>query len=240
MEVDMSIYAIADLHLSLQTEKPMNIFGENWNKHEEKIRKDWLKKVKEEDTILLPGDFSWAISVKDTYKDFEYLSNLPGRKIMLKGNHDYWWNSLKKLNEFIKENGFKNIEFLQNNSEEVEGKIIAGTRGWSFGDSEEDLKILNREAIRLEMSIQDGIKKYGKDKEIIICMHYPPTNKKLLGESIFINIMQKYNVKKCIYGHLHGDVTQNEKVEGNIEEIELILVSSDYLDFKLKKIMEPK
>lgn len=121
----MSIYAIADLHLSLQTEKPMNIFGENWDKHEEKIREDWIKKVKEKDIVLLPGDFSWAMFMKDTYKDFEYLSNLPGKKIMLKGNHDYWWNSLKKLNDFIQENEFKSIEFLQNNAFEVEGKIIA-------------------------------------------------------------------------------------------------------------------
>ncbi len=121
----MSIFTIADLHLSFNNPKPMDIFGANWENHEEKIKKDWLKKVKEEDTVLLLGDFSWAMELKDTYKDFTYLSSLPGKKIMLKGNHDYWWNSLTKLNNYIKENNFKNIEFLHNNAFEVEEKIIA-------------------------------------------------------------------------------------------------------------------
>jgi len=121
----MSIYAIADLHLSFQNPKPMDIFGSNWESHEEKIKKDWIKKVKIEDTVLLPGDFSWAMALNDTYKDFEYLNSLPGKKIMLKGNHDYYWNSLKKLNEYIESNSFENISFLYNNSYEVEGYIIS-------------------------------------------------------------------------------------------------------------------
>lgn len=120
----MSIYAIADLHLSFQNPKPMDIFGNNWKDHEEKIKKDWMEKVKEEDTVLIPGDFSWAMTMDEAYKDFEYLNSLPGKKIMLKGNHDYFWNSLKKLNEFVKTNNFENIDFLYNNSYEVEGKII--------------------------------------------------------------------------------------------------------------------
>ncbi len=212
----MSIYAIADLHLSFASPKPMNIFGDNWTNHEMKISEDWKKKVKEEDTVLLPGDFSWAMALEDTYKDFEYLESLPGKKIMLKGNHDYWWNSLKKLNEYTKENGFNNIQFLYNNSYEVEDKIIAGTRGWGlFSQEEEDEKIAKRELLRLEMSINDGIKKYGEYKEIIVCMHYPPTNKNMLENSEFIKLMQKYNVKTCLYGHLHGEA-QSEAVEGNV------------------------
>ncbi len=212
----MAIYAIADLHLSFASPKPMNIFGDNWTNHEMKISEDWKKKVKEEDTVLLPGDFSWAMALEDTYKDFEYLESLPGKKIMLKGNHDYWWNSLKKLNEYTKENGFNNIQFLYNNSYEVEEKIIAGTRGWVlFSQEEEDEKIAKRELLRLEMSINDGIQKYGKDKEIIVCMHYPPTNKNMLENSEFIKLMQKYNVKTCLYGHLHGEA-QSEAVEGNV------------------------
>ena len=202
----MSIYAIGDLHLSFDTSKPMDIFGDNWKDHENKIKNDWIEKVKQDDLVLLPGDFSWAMNLKDTYKDFCYLNELPGRKIMLKGNHDYWWNSLKKLNEFVEENNFKDIYFLHNNSYEFKGKIIAGTRGWNLGLlNEEDKAIINRELIRLELSIQDGIKKYGEDKEIIVCMHYPPTNKELLENSDFIKLMQKYGVKKCIYGHLHGE-----------------------------------
>ncbi len=210
----MSIYAIGDLHLSFDTSKPMDIFGDNWKDHENKIKNDWIEKVKQDDLVLLPGDFSWAMNLKDTYKDFCYLNELPGKKILLKGNHDYWWNSLKKLNEYIEENNFKDIYFLHNNSYEVEGKIIAGTRGWNLSLlNEEDKAIINRELIRLELSIQDGIKKYGEDKEIIVCMHYPPTNKELLENSDFIKLMQKYGVKKCIYGHLHGEALA-DVVEG--------------------------
>lgn len=210
-------------------------FGDNWKDHEEKIKSDWIKTVKPEDTVLLPGDFSWAMTISEAYKDFEYLNSLPGKKIMLKGNHDYFWNSLKKLKEYVEKNEFKDISFLHNNSYEVEGYIVAGTRGWAITDEEEDLKILNREIIRLELSIQDGIKKYG-EKPIIICMHYPPTNNLLLENSEFIKIMQKYNVKKCIYGHLHGEA-HKEAVEGMVGNIELKLVSVDYLDFKLYKVI---
>lgn len=233
----MAIYAIADLHLSFASPKPMDIFGKNWTNHDKKISKDWIESVKENDLVLLLGDFSWAMSLEDTYKDFKYLSNLPGKKIMLKGNHDYWWNSLKKLNEYVKENKFKDIEFLYNNSYEFEGQIIAGTRGWILTSNEdEDKKIINRELIRLELSINEGIKKYGKDKEIIVCMHYPPTNYYLLENSEFIKIMKKYNVRKCIYGHLHGE-SHKEAVESEVLGIELKLISADYLDFKLAKII---
>lgn len=209
------IYAIADLHLSGNSPKPMDIFGENWENHELKIQKDWQERIKEDDTVLLPGDFSWAMALQDTLEDFKYLNNLPGKKIMLKGNHDYWWNSLKKLNEFLEENNFKNISFLYNNAYEIEGKIVAGTRGWNLNSKEdEDKKIIDRELIRLELSINEGIKEFGEDKEIIVCMHYPPTNKQLLEESDFIKLMKKYNVKKCIYGHLHGGEGHDERVEG--------------------------
>lgn len=154
---------------------------------------------------------------------------------MLKGNHDYWWNSIKKLDEYIKEKQFKNIEFLHNNSYVVENIMIAGTRGWNLTSEEEDEKIINRELIRLELSINEGMKKFGSGREIVVCMHFPPTNKELLEKSKFIEIMQKYNVKKCIYGHLHGEV-KKECVEGNIGGIELKLISADYLDFRLHKI----
>lgn len=231
----MSIYVIGDLHLSFANPKPMDIFGENWKNHEEKIKNDWKDKVKENDTVIILGDFSWAMELENMYEDFKYLSSLPGRKILLKGNHDYWWTSLKKLNEYLKENNFKNIEFMQNNSFEIEGKIIAGTRGWNFEDTEEDKKILDRELLRLELSIQDGIKKFGTDKEIIVCMHYPPVTKQILENSKFIEVMKKYNVKKCFYGHLHGEALK-EAVNGEIDGIKLTLASSDGLDFKLIKI----
>ena len=232
----MSIYAIADLHLSFSNPKPMDIFGDNWIDHETKIKEDWLSKVKEDDLVILPGDFSWAMNLEDTYKDFEYLNNLPGRKIMLKGNHDYWWNSITKLTNFLRANDFNNIDFLYNNAYEFEDKIIAGTRGWGLTPNEEnDETVIRRELLRLEFSINEGIQKYGKNKEIIVCMHYPPTNKVLLENSDSMKIMQKYNVSTCLYGHLHGE-SHKEAVEGNIGGINVKLVSSDYLNFKLEKI----
>lgn len=236
----MAIFAIADLHLSFNENKPMNIFGGKWQNHEEKIKKDWLEKVTENDTVLLPGDFSWSMYLKDTNADFEYLSELPGRKILLKGNHDYWWSTLNKMQKYIEENNFRNIDFLYNNSYEVEGNIIAGTRGWVQSNEEEDKKMINRESIRLELSIKYGIQKFGDDKPIIICMHYPPYtnyNKQNLIDSPFIEIMRKYNVKKCIYGHLHGESIK-EAIQGNIKGIDTTLVSADGVNFKLVKITE--
>ncbi len=232
----MSIFAIADLHLSFNTDKPMDIFGENWNNYEEKIKKDWLKKVKDTDLVLLPGDFSWSMKLEDTYKDFEYINNLPGEKILLKGNHDYWWNTVKKMNEFIKNNNFTNIEFLYNNSFLYEDYIICGTRGWTISDKEEDQKIFERELLRLELSLNDGINKYGEDKQIIVCMHYPPINiaQNYINIKI-IDLLKKYNVTKCIYGHLHG-ASHKEAVEKEISQIKFKLVSSDYLNFELYKI----
>ena len=230
----MAIFAIADLHLSFQTDKPMNIFGEQWNGYEKKIEQNWKSMISSEDLVLLPGDFSWSMYLKDTFKDFEFLNKLPGKKILLKGNHDYWWTTVTSMNEFIKENNFNNINFLFNSAIEYEDKIIVGTRGWSLNDSEDDYeKMLNREAIRLENSILDGIKKYGENKEIICMMHYPPITKTMLESnkhSKYIEIMKKYNIHTCIYGHLHGN-SQQEAVEGTYEGVKLKLISSDYLKF---------
>ena len=229
----MAIWAIADLHLSFNEDKPMDVFGDNWKNHEEKIKQDWLAKVSDNDLVLLPGDFSWSMYLEDTLKDFEYLKNLPGKKILLKGNHDYWWTTVTKMREFLEENNFQNIDFLHNNSYFYENYIIAGTKGWGLSGEEADERLIQREMIRLELSITDGIKKYGEDKEIIVCMHYPPTTKN--GEMNFINIMKKYNIKKCLYGHLHSQSIK-DAVEGKVEGIELKLVSSDGVDFKLQKI----
>ena len=234
----MSIYVIGDLHLSFNTQKPMDIFGENWTGHEEKIKRDWLQKVKDEDLVVLPGDFSWETYLENTKKDFEYLNNLPGKKILLKGNHDYWWTTITSMRKFLKENNFENIDFLYNNSYEFEDKILCGTRGWSITDEETNEKLINRELIRLELSLQDGVNKYGTDKEIIVFMHYPPITKAKIitgQEAKFVEMMRKYKVKRCFYGHLHG-TSIADAVEGNIEGIELKLVSADGLDFELQKI----
>lgn len=233
----MSIYIIGDLHLSFSVDKPMDIFGNNWENHAEKIKTNWLKKVKTEDTVILPGDFSWATYLDETYEDFKYLSSLPGKKIMSKGNHDYWWTTLTSMRKFLEENEFKNIDFLYNNSYLIEDKIIVGTRGWiNSWKSQENYKILKRENDRLKLSIEDGIKKFGDNKEILAFIHYPPFYKSVVPEEIdFIKTLNNYNIKKCYYAHLHADA-HKEAVEGIVNEIEFKLVSSDYLKFDLLKI----
>ena len=236
----MSIYAIGDLHLSFKNPKPMNIFGDNWENHEEKIKQDWLSKVKEEDTVVLAGDFSWAMKIEDALEDFKFINELSGKKILLKGNHDYWWTTVTNMKKVLEQNNMHNIDFLHNNSFEVEDKILCGTRGWSLleEDSEEDKKIIDREAGRLKLSLQDGIKKYGNQKEIIAFLHYPPITQAYLLKnepSPFISILKEFNAKKCYYGHLHGPAIK-DAVNGNIDEIELKLISADGVDFKLQKI----
>ena len=234
----MAIYTIGDLHLSFYENKPMSIFGENWEGHEEKIKNDWTKKEQENDLVVIPGDFSWSTYLKDTVQDFDYLNKLPGKKLLLKGNHDYWWTTVTSMKNFLQENHFENIDFLYNNSYEYENYIICGTRGWSSTEDGEDRKLLKREAIRLELSLQDGIKNYGKEKEILVFMHYPPINNSNLIQNEtndFIRIMQKYDVKRCYYGHLHSNSIQ-EAVEGKNFGIDFKLVSADGVDFKLVKI----
>ena len=233
----MSIYVIGDLHLSFGVNKPMNIFGENWEKHYEKIKENWLGKVKDEDTVILPGDFSWATYLEESEKDFEFLNNLSGKKILLKGNHDYWWTTVTKMKKFLEEKNIQNIDFLYNNSFLIENKIIAGTRGWITNpNSKENYKILKRENDRLKLSLESGIKSFGEDKEIIAFLHYPPFYKDTVSEEIdFKKTLENYKVKKCFYAHLHSD-SHKEAIEGKINGIEYCLVSSDYLKFDLLKL----
>lgn len=234
----MSIYVIGDLHLSFHEDKPMSIFGENWEGHEEKIKKDWIEKVKPDDIVVLPGDFSWSTYLNDTYEDFSYLNALPGKKILLKGNHDYWWTTVTNMKNYLKENNFDNIDFLYNNSYEYEKLILVGTRGWCISEEEEDKKLLKREVLRLELSIKDGIEKYRNEKEIIAFMHYPPiTLSNIIHNETndFIKILQKYNIKKCYYGHLHS-ASIKEAIQGEYFGIEFKLVSCDGLNFKLLQV----
>ncbi len=224
----MSIYAISDLHLSYNTDKPMDIFG--WKDYESKIKENWNSKVKENDLVILGGDFSWSMDLEDTYKDFEFIHNLPGKKILIKGNHDYWWGTLTKMKKYINEIGFNDINFLYNNSYEFEGKLICGTRGWNFSDLQEDEKIYNREIQRLRLSLEDAVKKYGNEKEIIVCLHYPPLKTNEISD--FVRVMEKYNVTKCIYGHLHGPA-HKFVIEKSIDNIQYIMTSCDYTNFDL-------
>ena len=235
----MALYTIADLHLSFANPKPMDIFGTNWENHAEKIKKDWIEKVEDDDTVVIPGDISWAMTTEEAYPDFKFIDELPGKKIILKGNHDYYWNTLTKLEEYIKEKNYKTIEFIHNNAKIYNKTILAGTRGWNINsESEEDIKIINREANRLELSIKYGIESFTDFDEIIVFMHYPPiTNKIELKDNVFFQVMKKYKIKRCFYGHLHGEA-HKDAIEGNIDNISLKLISADYLNFKLQKILD--
>ena len=228
----MALYTISDLHLGFNVEKPMDIFGVKWKDHCNKIKENWLSKIKEEDMVLIAGDISWSLKEEDSKYDLDWIDQLPGRKIISKGNHDYWWGSISKLNEL-----YGNTKFLQNNFYMYEDYAICGTRGWICpgGDkyTAKDEKIYNREQIRLRLSLE-AAKKQGFDK-FIVMLHYPPTNEKF-EESEFTKIIKEYKVEKVIYGHLHGPVLLGKLLNGYFENVEYILTSADYLDFNPKRI----
>ena len=230
----MSLYAIGDLHFSTAVNKPMNIFGDNWDNHEEKIINSWKSKVNEEDTVLIVGDTSWAINMNEAEEDLNIIHNLPGKKIYVKGNHDYWWRTVAKLNKL-----YDDMSFLQNNFYQYEEYAICGTRGWICPNdvkfTEDDEKIYKREAHRLKLSL-DAAKKAGF-KKIIVITHYPPTNDKL-DPSLFTEIYESYGVEKVVYGHLHGKESFKMGLKGIRNEVEYNLVSCDYVDFNLIKIMD--
>ena len=218
----------------------MNIIGDKWINHEEKIKQDWILKVKNEDTVILAGDFSWGMNMEEALEDFEYINNLPGKKILLKGNHDYWWTTVTSMKKFLVEHDIQNVDFLYNNSFEIENKIICGTRGWALSEEaiEEDKKIIDREVGRLKLSIESGINQFGNNKEIIVFLHYPPITINSLNKNEttkFISVLKDYGIKKCYYGHLHGQAIK-DAVNGFVDEICLKLISCDGVDFKLQEI----
>lgn len=228
----MSIYAMSDLHLSKAVpDKTMDVFGAVWEGYEEKIGKNWKKVVQEEDTVIVPGDISWAIDLDEAYLDFKFLNDLPGTKIILRGNHDYYFSTKTKVEKFLKENNFDKIKILFNNSYFVEGYNICGTRGWkkSLDNTKEDNKVFIRELGRLKLSL-DSIKEKNTNMPIIVAVHYPPFEYEVK------QILKKYTVKKCIYGHLHGDGHYMVK-EGLIDDIEYIMVGADYKAFTPVKLI---
>lgn len=225
----MSLFAVADLHLSFGVDKPMDVFG-GWNNHVAKIKQNWLKHVKETDTVVVAGDLSWGMDLNQSKPDFEFIDSLPGRKILLKGNHDYYFSTKKKLDQFFFENGFKSLNFLHNNSFECGDVSICGTRGWvNMAEKNQfDEKILKREAGRLRMSIQSA------NKLPIVFLHYPPIFCRNRSEEI-LKVLNEFNIKQVYYGHLHGDVCKFA-VCGFYEGVSYQLISSDYLNFNLFKI----
>lgn len=234
----MAVYGISDLHLSFGTNKPMNVFGKLWDGYEDKIKKSWILKVRAEDTVIIPGDISWGIDLKEALEDFKFINNLPGNKIFLRGNHDYYFATKTKVENFLKENNLDTLKILHNNAFVVEDYIVCGARGWGKtegNDAESDKRIISREEGRLRLSLEQGIKlknellEQGIKKEILVALHFPPFI------SNFESIMQEYGVKKCIYGHLHGYGHTMIK-EGIIKGIEYKMVSCDYTEFDLVKL----
>lgn len=228
----MSIFTIADLHLALGIDKPMDIFGGRWSNYMEKLKKNWISSISPEDSVIIPGDISWATYIENAFEDFMYIEELPGRKIISKGNHDYWWTTASKLNKYLDENEFRTISFMHNNAFSIGDVAICGTRGWKCPGEDDfkkdDEKIYKREIERLELSIRST--QAFEHKEKLVFMHYPPVTAKSQNSG-FIDIMKKYNITDCYYGHLHGEGIKGA-VLGEYEGVNLRLVSADYLNFK--------
>lgn len=228
----MALYAISDLHLSFGANKPMDVFG--WKDYQSRLAENWNQTVCEEDMVLIPGDVSWATYLEETEADFRFLSQLPGKKVILKGNHDYWWTTYKKLNQFVEEKGFSQFYFLHNNSFFYENFAICGTRGWgNNGDYVEDTRIWNRELQRLLLSL-DSAK--GSDN-IICCLHYPPIDLKGRLSEEYMELFSRYRVKQVCYGHLHGQAHRNA-LPNEIDGIRFSLVACDFLDFMPQKLLD--
>ncbi|MDO5301652.1 MAG: metallophosphoesterase [Tissierellia bacterium] len=228
------IYGIGDLHLDHTKEKPMDVFGKAWVDHEERIFQQWRSVVREEDTVLIVGDISWGLKLSDAEEDLRRIDALPGKKIISKGNHDYWWSSLKKLEDL----NLSSITFLHNSSAVVEGVGIIGTRGWSDIDgpqaTEQDAKIYSRELGRLDLSYQSLGEP--KPEEIIAMIHYPPFHS--TGDANdFVYYLYEQGVSRCIYGHLHGSGHKYIQ-EGTVLGIEFQCVAADYLHFRPALIKE--
>lgn len=228
----MALYAIGDLHLCLGAPKPMDIFGGAWVGYMDKL-KEGLSVIREEDTLVLMGDLSWALCLEDAKADFAWLNEIPGRKIILKGNHDYWWSTVKKFDGFCAQNGFENFHILHNNHFEYQGIAICGTRGWFFEEErsgEHDEKVFKRELLRLEASLQSA----GELPKMVF-LHYPPRYKGYECPEI-LELLKKYEVRNCFYGHLHG-ASHGLAMEGTWDGVNFKLLSADRLNFVPCRIM---
>lgn len=227
----MAVFAISDLHLPAR-EKPMDIFGPHWENHFERIAEDWMERVKAEDTVLLPGDLTWAMRLEDALEDLQRISALPGKKLLLRGNHDYWWSSIGRVRRALDENTFA----LQNDSLLIDGRLYAGSRGWTIpaeGAQNDDVRIYERERMRLEMSLKHA-RSRDENLPITVMMHYPPLSDEAVG---FSDILENYGVTDCVYGHLHGAGLYGA-VRGLRGKVRYHQVSCDGLNFKMYLLYE--
>lgn len=229
----MALYALGDLHLAFGADKPMDVFGGRWQGYTQKLR-DGLSVLRSEDTLVIPGDFCWALDLESAAPDFAFLESFPGRKLLVKGNHDYWWNTASKFAKFCQEHGFTNLHLLHNNCHFYGDLALCGTRGWFFEEDKEgihDEKVFRRELIRLEASL-----KAAGDHDKICFLHYPPRYRGYTCPEI-LDLLERYSVKGCYYGHLHGD-SHKLAIEGRYAGTMFSLVASDYVNFKPIKIAE--
>lgn len=227
----MSLFAIADTHLSLGTDKPMDIF-KGWSGYVDKLRENWESIVSDSDTVVIAGDISWGMSLDGALDDFRFIDSLPGQKIILKGNHDYWWTTMRKMETFLNQNEMNTIRFLHNNTITVGDIAVCGSRGWFF-DAEEsaDNKVLLREAGRLRTSINLA-KETGL--EPVVFLHYPPITQNMVCEEIY-NVLLETGVRRCYYGHLHGP-SMTRSINSVRDGIEFALISCDFLAFAPKLV----
>lgn len=228
----MALYAIGDTHLSLGCDKPMDVFGGAWKGYVEKLR-EGFSTITEDDTVVLCGDLSWGMSLEGAAADFAFLNALPGQKWLLKGNHDYWWNTASKMEAFFAANGFHKLHILHNNCADYGQTALCGTRGWFFEENAapHSEKVFKRELIRLEASL-----KAAGDREKLCFLHYPPLYQGYICQEI-LDLLERYGVRACYYGHLHG-ASHRLAREGRHGGVDYFLVAADYLGFCPKKIMD--
>lgn len=238
----MAIYALADLHMCLSCpDKSMELFGSSWNGYISKIKDNWERTVTDEDTVLVSGDISWATYIDKAEEDFRFLSELPGRKLLSRGNHDYWWTTMKKMEDFFEEKQFTNLEFIRTNIVEADGCLITGTRGWMIETKEslegtDNRKIYDREKLRIKMCI-DKLSEQDPEhsKKHILMIHYPPITAKQ-GVTEFADMMADAGIDICVYGHLHGKA-HKKAFEGDYKGTRFVCTSADYLGFAPIRIL---
>ena len=235
----MALYVISDLHLSTNqsTNKSMEKFGPRWKNYTEKLNKNWRALVNDGDTVIIPGDISWAMTLEEARSDFLFLDSLPGKKLIGKGNHDFWWTTGSKINAFFKENDITTIELLHNNAFLLEGCIVCGSRGWFYDEKQQKTvgdvnyeKIVSREAARLEMSIQAAIKlkENAPELPILVFLHFPPVYSDFVCDKI-LDVLKKYSLTQCYYGHIHNNYLLPRTFD--FDGISFTMISADYLNF---------